>query len=350
MSKKDLLKQIEHFGSTEEYKVYAYLFKLAAESKNKSRLLRSLVADLLDHVYPNRLKSRPIVEIIKFRTQFDFSKYGTGAQITDQLVQCVESCITESLVKTNNARVLDDLFESIAPKTRSNQKLIDKLMSDVFEATWPKCAASDLHDQLTFALQWPLLIGLSKLQARAVAENLTQPLRSSHLGDKVTAVLAHFAAICKSLMSENGVCKQRLRSIKLVHKHLESSSSMWFDYLRLGRSPGAGLDEFKRVVRARVKEIERFEVYRGNLGQLLAVLAHFRSHGVDFDGLKRECDQLDKSENVDAELDLDMICRSAPLREIVNLTNNYEPQIVYFADVDFEFMLIVEKIIGTFDF
>lgn len=134
-----------------------------------------------------------------------------------------------------------------------------------------------------------------------------------------------------------------------MHHHpLESYYIVLYVLLRYMRLRSNDLDEseFKPLILARVKEIEKFELYRRNVRRLLAILNKFKSW-IDYAQLDAQCSVLDKCSDVDLLLKLDQICRSAPIRQVVaDDLSAYEPEIIYFPGVDGVFMKTIELIIG----
>lgn len=336
-SKQELLRRVSYFGGTEEYKVYATLMSMRSDSNNE--LLRLLKENLLEKNYPERLRSRvigeSISEVIQFRIRFDFSKYGVSLQ--EKFMRCVNRCIIQTLVQSRTGEVLNDLFECLKENTTLNQELMNEFIKELLAAKWPKCAAANLHDQLAFALEWPLFIRLHELHQYAIAHHLTQPLNNQQLLTKYNSVLIHFSNVCQNLSTTN---KERLKSIKLLDKYIESAWEL-FKYLKLA-SNDIQDHEFKLLVKARMKEIQLFEVYRTNLIKLVGILRKFRAN-IDFTLLEGQCSYLEKNGDVDAVLKLDQICRSVPFRNID--FDQYQPEIIYFTDIDAVFMTTIEKII-----
>lgn len=340
LSKQDLLRRVPYFGSTEEYQVYAKIMSMRGDAKNE--LLVSLTEELLSRIYPERIKSRimgeNVHEVIKFRVNFDFSAYGPNVQ--EKFTRCVNRCIIEALVQARSDQVLKDLFDCLKENNKLNQELMNEFVKELLAAKWPRCAAANLHEQLAFALEWPLFIQLHELHQFAVVHNLTQPLNNQTMLAKYDAVLNHFSSVCQNLSVTN---KERLKSIKLVDKFIEAAFKL-FKYMRLA-SNDLQDGEFKLLIKARMKEINEFEVYRANLSKLVAILRKFKS-SVEFSRLEGQCSYLDKNGDVDAILKLEQICKSAPFRSIASL-ERYEPVIVYFDDIDATFMQAIEKIIGN---
>lgn len=337
--------RIVHFGSTEEYKVYAELIKMKGITDNESSAISKLIDELLKRIYPERIRSQLIKsglnELVEFRKCFDFSKYGGGANVQDKFISCVNTCIVDALVKASNEQLLKSLFDCLKENTSSNQQLLKEYVSKLLSA---KILANNLHDQLNLALEWPLFIKVHELHKYALYYKLSEPLSEIWLS-KYNKVISYFISLLNELASTNEV---HLRSIKLFHANLTSTCKL-FSYIKglelfssKVESMIANVDELDKLVNARMKEIEMFEVYCVNLFKFNDIMRKCKEN-IDFNRLERQICSLKARRNVDAILMLNEICESASFREL-NL-EQYEAKIVFFNDIDAEFMKTIEKII-----
>jgi hypothetical protein len=218
-TKQDLLRRVPHFGSTEEYKVYAYLTDLRPDSGNSC--LKQLKEHLINTAYPARIKSRigidSLNEIVTFRKKFDFTKYGTQEQ---KYLRSLKECIVQTLKESVTPLLLEDLCDCLKENTVANQELLNEIINDLLTLKWTKSTITNVHDQLAFAAEWPLFIPLHKLHCAADIMNHTQPLNNPQWLTKYNQVMNYFNDICDRLSSNN---QERLKTIKLLDKNLDST-------------------------------------------------------------------------------------------------------------------------------
>ena len=224
LRKEDILRKIAHFGGDEEYKVYANLIHILPESK--SDWLKKLKDDLVKKYFRNRIQMRAndsLREVIEFRVQFEFARFD---QFEQAFLDQVNQVIIQSLINSTNSLNLKELLECLSDKSvRQNQDLLSFYVNELLLAKWPKTTASNFHDQLVFALEWPLFVPLYEMHRQATTKSgQCQLLHSQVWFNRYVELLNYFRKCVSNLRETN---EEKLKTVKLLNKNLDSACALF---------------------------------------------------------------------------------------------------------------------------
>jgi hypothetical protein len=136
----------------------------------------------------------------------------------------VNEAISQCLLKSNTSSNLDELRECLREKTPRNQEILSFYVDALLNAKWPKTSASNLHDQLAFALEWKLFIPIHVMHTNAVEKNECDVLHTHTWLNRYTELLAYYR---KCVLNLKETHEEKLKTVKLLNKDLDAAGELF---------------------------------------------------------------------------------------------------------------------------
>ena len=356
-NRKDIMNNMEnmnissYFGVTNEYIIY---FKLLELDTNANPVYHDYYQRILKQ-FEKRINTRLRInldETIKFRTMFDFRKFGKQKADFERIT---DSRINKKLIDAQNPSDLRQLCESLKERNEKKQSFLFNYIDSLLSAKWPKrtdqiSQEQDRINELEFMLKYHSFLPL--IETHFVYDKLNQslPLHSGTWLPRYNNALHVFANTINNLvagkevikvikiLNENSVEMMKLAKF-IIEKRIVSYSLNESNYQFLGH-----------LIQMRMRECIEFENYRAELKAFIQFCSYFKE--IDVSSYDKQLETLQRTQNLDGIVKLDSVCSIFAFETMQNIVKSQQadslrtilPNITHFPNINTEKMKVIKQI------